>query len=151
MLRYIERFERILISTLTVMMILVIAFAAVELGWMMIRDIFKPPFDLLRINELLEIFGLFLLVLIGIELLHTLRMYFKKSTIHVEVVLTVALIAISRKVIILDLKATSAPTLVGIGIIVIALSIGYFLIRRSHKDKEEKKRTRPLPRQEDRG
>jgi len=135
MLRYIKRFESVLISTLTVMMTLVIGFAAVDMGWIMVKDIVRPPFNLLGINELLEIFGLFLLVLIGIELLHTLRMYFKKSTIHVEVVLTVALIAISRKVIILDLKATSAQTLAGIGIIVIALSTGYFLIRRSHKDK----------------
>jgi uncharacterized membrane protein (DUF373 family) len=103
---------------------------------MMVKDLFSPPFDLLRIIELLAIFGLFLLVLIGIELFHTLRMYFKKSTIHVEVVLTVALIAICRKVIILDLKATSAPTLGDIGIILGALSIGYFLIRRSHKEKK---------------
>jgi uncharacterized membrane protein (DUF373 family) len=145
MLRTIDRFETILISALAVMMILVIALAAIELGWIMAKDIFSPPFDLLRINELLEIFGLFLLVLIGIELLHTLRTYFKKSTIHVEVVLAVALIAIARKVIILDLKATSAPTLVGIGTIVVALSVGYFLIRRSHK--EERPQTRHLSRQ----
>ena len=134
MLKFLTKFETLIISALTVMMALVIVFAAIELGWMIVKDLFSLPFDFLRINELLEIFGLFLLVLIGIELLHTLRTYFKKSTIHVEVVLTVALIAIARKVIILDIKTVSAPTLAGIGVIVVALSIGYFLIRRSHRE-----------------
>jgi uncharacterized membrane protein (DUF373 family) len=139
---YVKRFETLMITVLMVLMALVIVLAGVELAWMLIRDIISPPFDLLRIGELLEIFGLFLLVLIGVELLDTLRTYFMEHVFHVEVVLTVALIAVSRKIIILDLKKTSPPTLLGLGVIVVALSLGYYFLKRSHRESEEpKKRT----------
>jgi uncharacterized membrane protein (DUF373 family) len=140
--QYMRKFERIMISALMVMMALVVILSVIELGWIMVKDIVSPPFDLLRINELLEIFGLFLLVLIGIELLETLRTYFTKNVLHVEVVLTVALIAIARKVIILDLKTIAAPTLFGIGAIVVALSVGYYLLR-SKRDSGKKKDSPP--------
>lgn len=83
---------------------------------------------LLDINELLDIFGMFLLVSIGIELLETVKMYLSSKTVHVEVVFTVAMIAIARKVIILDIKELSSLTLIGIGVIILALSAGYFLL-----------------------
>jgi len=139
MLKYIEKFERLVVNSLMVMMALIVVFAAVELAWMMIKDIVAPPFDLLRISELLEIFGLFLLVLIGLELLGTIKTYIMRSVIHVEVVLTVALIAIARKVIILDVKKTSASTLMGIGVILISLSVGYYLLRRRRQEEERQK------------
>jgi len=139
MLKYIEKFERLVVNSLMVMMALIVVFAAVELAWMMIKDIVAPPFDLLRISELLEIFGLFLLVLIGLELLGTIKTYVMRSVIHVEVVLTVALIAIARKVIILDVKKTSAFTLMGIGVILISLSVGYYLLRRRRQEEERQK------------
>jgi len=45
-----------------------------------------PPYLLLEIHELLDIFGLFLLVLLGIELISTLRTYLTENEVHVEVV-----------------------------------------------------------------
>ncbi len=57
--------------------------------------------------------GYFLLVLIGIELLETLKAYFKKDVIHERVVLEVALIAMARKVIIEEPNTVSSLTLVG--------------------------------------
>ena len=57
---------------------------------------------------------MFLLVLIGVELLETVKMYLAKKTVHVEVVFTVAMIAIARKVIILDVKELFSLTLIGI-------------------------------------
>jgi uncharacterized membrane protein (DUF373 family) len=40
------------------------------------------------------------------------------------------MIAIARKVIILDVKELSSLTLIGIGAIVLALSTGYYLLKR---------------------
>jgi uncharacterized membrane protein (DUF373 family) len=67
-------------------------------------------------------------VLIGVELLETIKAYVKENVVHVEVVFTVAMIAIARKVIILDVKELSGLTLMGIGVIIIALSAGYYLL-----------------------
>ena len=87
---------------------------------------------LLDINELLRIFGFFLLVLISLELLATVRMYIQDDMIHVELVMVVALIAVSRKIIVLDYSKTDAITVLGIAALIIALSAGYYLMKRSH-------------------
>jgi uncharacterized membrane protein (DUF373 family) len=100
---------------------------------MIVKDIVSPPRLLLNITQMLEIFGLFLLVLIGIELLETMKIYLVQHVIRVRVVFMVALIAIARKVIILDLSKLETLTLVGLGVVIVALSIGYYLISQIHK------------------
>jgi uncharacterized membrane protein (DUF373 family) len=129
-MKYLEKVERLVVSSLLVMMVSVVFLSTVELGWIIIKDIITPPAFLLEINELLDIFGMFLLVLIGVELLETVKMYLSEKKVHVEVVFTVAMIAIARKVIILDVKELSSLTLIGIGAIVLALSTGYYLLKR---------------------
>jgi len=129
-MKYLEKVERLVVSSLLVMMVSVVFLSTVELGWIITKDIITPPVFLLEINELLDIFGMFLLVLIGVELLETVKMYLSEKTVHVEVVFTVAMIAIARKVIILDVKELSSLTLIGIGAIVLALSTGYYLLKR---------------------
>ena len=131
MLSLIKKFERIIVTTLIVMMAVTILLATVELGWLIIKDVITPPIILLEIHELLDIFGLFLLVLLGIELISTLKTYLTENAIHIEVVFAVALIAIGRKVIILDVKEISSLSLLGIGAIIISLSVGYFLVKRA--------------------
>lgn len=129
-MKYLDKVERLIVLSLLVMMVSVVFLSTVELGWLIVKDIITPPVFLLDINELLDIFGMFLLVLIGIELLETVKMYLTKKTVHVEVVFTVAMIAIARKVIILDIKEVQSLTLIGIGAIIVALSAGYFLLTR---------------------
>ena len=131
MLDYIKKFEQIIVISLLAMMVLTILLSTIELGWIIVKDIVTEPVLLLEINELLEIFGMFLLVLIGIELLETIKAYLAESKFHLEVVLMVAMIAIARKVIILDVKELSSLTLIGIASIIIALSAGYYLMKRT--------------------
>ncbi len=135
MLSLIKKFERIIVTTLIVMMAVTILLATIELGWLIIKDVVTPPIILLEIHELLDIFGLFLLVLLGIELVSTLKTYLTENEVHVEVVFAVALIAIGRKVIILDVKDLSSLSLIGIASIIISLSIGYFLVKRAFHGK----------------
>ncbi len=60
---------------LIMMMIVVIFLTTIELAWIIIQDIITPPIIFLEIDQFLEIFGFFLLILIGIELLElTFRM-----------------------------------------------------------------------------
>ena len=130
MMKYPEKVERVVVVTLLVMMALVVCLSTVELGWFIIKDVITPPIFLLEIDELLDIFGMFLLVLIGVELLETVKMYLTQKTVHVEVVFMVAMIAIARKVIILDINELPSLTLIGIGAIIVSLSVGYYLLTR---------------------
>jgi uncharacterized membrane protein (DUF373 family) len=123
--------EKSIIIALICMMTLVVILATLELGWIIIKDIFTEPMFLLEIDELLDIFGLFMLVLIGIELLETIiKNYLTENVIRVEVVLVVAIIAIARKVIILDVKDLSGTVLLGIAAIILSLCAGHYLIKR---------------------
>ena len=130
-MKFIEKIERVIVLSLLVMMVLVVLLSTIDLGWLIIKDIITPPVLLLDINELLDIFGVFLLVLIGVELLETVKMYLTEKVVHVEVVFTVAMIAIARKVIILDIKEVLSLTLIGIAAIIVALSFGYYLLTKN--------------------
>ena len=131
MMPVIKKFQKIIILVLVVLMAVVLFLSTIELAWEIIKDIITPPIILLEIDELLEIFGLFMLVLIGIELLDTIaKTYMTESVDHAQIVMAVAIIAIARKVIILDVNELSGVTLVGIAAIILALSIGYYLIKK---------------------
>ncbi len=130
---HLKRFEHIVITALIVMMVMIVLLSTIELGWIIIKDILSPPHVLLDITELLDIFGFFLLVLIGVELLETIKAYFVEHIVHVEVVVEVAMIAIARKVIILDVKDYQPMQLVGIAVIIAALSIAHYVIKYVHR------------------
>ena len=127
---FLQKFERFIVICLTLMMVLVVTLTTVELAWIIIRDIISDPIILLELNELLEIFGFFLLVLIGIELLETIKAYLKTKVVHVEIVLEVALIAISRKVIILNIEKYESLTLIGIAALIAAVSLAFLVVKR---------------------
>lgn len=133
---FLELFERLIVGSLILMMIVVILLSTIELGRLLVLDIFSPPHYLLDINELLDVFGFFMLILIGVELLETIRAYLNEHEVHVEIVLEVALIAVARKVVIIDVKEYSPETLLAIAAIVLSLAVAYYLqkqLRAKHK------------------
>ncbi|MDY0280904.1 MAG: phosphate-starvation-inducible PsiE family protein [Salinivirgaceae bacterium] len=84
--------------------------------------------DQQEIDELMDLFGVFLLVLIGIELLDTIKVYLRRNVVHVEVVVLVAIIALARKVVVLKIEELSGNHILGIGVLIVSLSIAYYLI-----------------------
>ena len=130
---FLKKFEHVVIIALISMMVVVVLLATIELGYIIIKDIVTPPIILLEIAELLEIFGFFLLVLIGVELLETIKAYLLEKVVHVEIVLEVALIAIARKVIILDLEKYESLTILGIAGLILAVSVAFFVVKRKLK------------------
>jgi uncharacterized membrane protein (DUF373 family) len=125
------RFERIIYGVLIALLIVVLAFAVGELVWVLFTNLTNFPPLLLENHELTTVLGVFLLVLIGVELLDTMVEYFRDNAIHVEIVVLLATIAIARKVILLDPAAADPLELVGIGIIIVGLAAAYFLIKRA--------------------
>ncbi|WP_224248140.1 phosphate-starvation-inducible PsiE family protein [Hyalangium gracile] len=123
----IKKFERFVVVSIIVMMMVVVALSTLELGWIITKDIITPPILLLDEDELLEIFGFVLLILIGVELLETIKAYLRDSVIHVEIVLEVALIAIARKVIVVDLSKYDGISVLALAALIIALAAASFL------------------------
>lgn len=129
--RFLKLFERVIVGSLIVMMALVILLSTIELGRILISDIIKPSDYFIDIYELLDLFGFFMLIIIGVELLETIRAYLREHEVHVEIVLEVALIAVARKVVIVDVKDYSPASLLAIAAIVLALAAGYYLQRKA--------------------
>jgi len=129
MRRFVERFERFTYIVLIVFLMLVLLFTLFELGWLLFAGLFEGSIYRLTSPELFDLFGYFLLVLIGLELLETIKAYLEKNEFHVEIIVLVAIIAIARKVILLG--SATAGELIGIALIIIALCGGYYLIRRA--------------------
>ncbi len=134
MLSYLEKFEGIITRTLLVLMAGVVLLATIELAWILVQDALTPPMFLLDIHELLELFGLFLLVLVGIELMHSVKTYIVRREFHLETVVTVAIIAVARKIIVLEPKELPEGALLGIAVLVLALALAFYVIRRSRKE-----------------
>ena len=80
-------------------------------------------------KTLIELFGLFLNILIALELLENITAYLKKHVVHVELVLVTSLIAVARKIIIFDSTKKGSDDLIALGIAILCLSIGYVLVR----------------------
>jgi uncharacterized membrane protein (DUF373 family) len=91
------KIQKLTVFVLAAMLVVVVLLSTVHLGVLIGEEMWKQPRFLISVDSLLEIFGYFLLVLIGVELLETLRAYLHEKTVHVRVVLEVALIAVAAR------------------------------------------------------
>lgn len=126
-----RKVEKFIIYTLIIMMAGILILATFELGYYLFRTIINSDYLLIDLDELMDLFGVFMLVLIGIELLDTIKVYLRENVVHVEVVVLVAIIALARKVIALKLEDYSGTSIIGLGVLIVALGVTYYLIKRA--------------------
>jgi len=127
------KIQKFTVLVLAGMLVVVVVLSTAHLGMLIGEEIWKQPRFLIPVQGLLDIFGYFLLVLIGVELLETLKAYLKKDVIHVRVVLEVALIAMARKVIIEEPNAVSGLTLFAVAALILALGIALHFERQAQE------------------
>jgi len=132
MLHLIAKFEKVLYIILLCLLGIVLIASVIDLGYIVFTYLFDGPFPILENKEILSIFSLFLLVLIGIEFFETILAYLRDNVIHVEVIIMVAVIAVARKIIILDTSETTDVHLAGLSLMMLSLGVAYFLVRRSN-------------------
>lgn len=127
----IDLFKRIIVYILIVGLAVVIVMLTVslfEVLWGMITDLNTI---LLSKEEVLRLFGLFLLIVIGIELMDTFIIYAKEQIVKVEIVLLVAITAIARELIVQDYEHSSGVTLASLGLLIVGSTGAFYLMRRS--------------------
>jgi uncharacterized membrane protein (DUF373 family) len=131
-LHFTESVEVIISKILSLAMIWVILLSVCDLLIFLGKELVNHSDDLLK-DTLFAIFGLFLNVLIALEILENITAYLKKHVIQVELVIVTSLIAVSRKIIILDLEKKTAADLIGLAIAIFALSISYLIVRSTNR------------------
>jgi len=117
-----------IIRVLAVMMVLVIVLCVADVGFVIYEKLTTPPEYLLTLNDIFAVFASFLAVLIAIEIFANITLYLRDDVIHIRLVVATALMAIARKVIVLDFTTVEPEYVYGIGIVVLALGITYYLV-----------------------
>lgn len=120
----------IAVKFLVVLMAVVILWGVFDVVWVLYDRLKTPPVMLLTISDILATFGAFIAVMIAIEIFENLTIYLRKNVIAVELVMATALMAIARKVIVLDYSKLSPEYVWATAGVVLAMSIGYWLVKR---------------------
>ncbi|NJR17189.1 MAG: hypothetical protein HC785_16705 [Calothrix sp. CSU_2_0] len=128
-MHFIETIEVIVAKILSLCMLIVILAAIGDLIVFISKELLLFANYGSFYKTLFKVFGLFLNVLIALEILENITGYLKKHVLQVELVIVTSLIAVARKIIILDLDKVSGMDIIGLGIAVLSLSISYFIIR----------------------
>jgi len=131
-LNQIRKVEVLVSKLLSIMMLGVLLVSLVELGFVLTEEILRAPHGFFS-SSLIEIFGAFLNILIALEVLENITAYLRGSGIRIELVIVTALTAVARKIVIFDFGKHSGSDLIGLGVAIFALTISYWLVRRTNQ------------------
>ena len=126
----IKRVDGIVARVLSILMVVVIAVAIIDLSFFLVKELQEQPLGGLNKTAVISAFGLFLNVLIALEILENITAYLRKHVVQVELVIVTSLIAVARKIIIFDFTKQTGVDLLGLGTAVLALSISYWIVKR---------------------
>jgi uncharacterized membrane protein (DUF373 family) len=147
LLSFYERFEQIVILILTGLIAVVVVFAVWNLALKIFQAILAPgTFDPTDYSVFQAIFGAIFTVIIALEFKRSLLVVAQRqeSIVQVRTVVLIALLAIVRKVIILDLASTDALQVFALAAAILALGAVYWLVRDQDRaisrDRPEKRR-----------
>jgi uncharacterized membrane protein (DUF373 family) len=134
LLSYYQRFEGLVALVLTFLVGLIIVIALFRLTMGVMTDLVFNALNPLDHAVFQTVFGEIMTLLIALEFNHTLQYMVarKQSVVQTSVVLLIALLALSRKFILLDLTAVSPAQLLALAVATLALGLTYWLIRSSH-------------------
>ncbi len=131
--QWMQKIIHLSVRMLAILMTFVILWGVGDVAWNLYQKLINPPIFLLEVSEILAIFGAFMAVLIAIEIFINITIYLKDDVIHVKIVMATALMAIARKVIILDFEKTQPEYIYATAAVVFALSFGYWVIHQLEK------------------
>jgi uncharacterized membrane protein (DUF373 family) len=124
------------LKSLGLLMIVVIVFGVVDVAWTLYQRLMSPPGFILTIGDILATFGAFMVVLIAIEIFQNIILYLRDDVIHVKIVLSTALMAIARKVIILDYDELAPMYIFATGVVLVATGFTYYFVHQIPDDKK---------------
>jgi len=130
LLQVLQRVIRLSVRVLALLMTGLIIMGVIDVVYELYQRMLREPQGLLTITDILATFGAFMAVLIAIEIFVNIIIYLREDVIHVKIVMATALMAIARKVIVLDFEEEGfQPEYVyGIALVVITMSVGYWLV-----------------------
>lgn len=135
-MKLVEKIEALLVYLLIAMLLIAVILGTVQLGIQLAETALRPPFLRIEPQALFSSFGLFLIIIIGLELLKLLKLHLSHHKLQPEVVIEVAIIAVCNKIVTLDLKTMEGISLLGLAALLLALSAGYYVFTRTQREAE---------------
>lgn len=132
LLTFYERFEQVVILILTGLIAIVVVFAVWNLALKIFHAVIAPQtFDPTEYSVFQAVFGAIFTVIIALEFKRSLLVLAERvdSVVQVRAVLLIALLAVVRKLIILDLRSTDALQLLALAAAILALGATYWMVR----------------------
>jgi uncharacterized membrane protein (DUF373 family) len=140
MLTFYQKFEHLVILVLTALIAVVIVFAVWNLAIKVLFSlVLADTFDPTDPAVFQTVFGMIFTVIIALEFKRSLVVLAERgdTVVQVRTVILIAMLAVVRKLIILDLTRTYAQELFGLAAAILALGAVYWLVR------EQDRRERP--------
>ena len=122
---------RFAVKVLAILMVIVIFFGIADVVYVLYQRLLSEPKYLLNISDIFETFAAFLAVLVAIEIFVNIRIYLRGYEFPVKLVVVTAIMAVARKIIVLDFNKIEALEVFSLGAIMIALGITYGLMLRT--------------------
>jgi uncharacterized membrane protein (DUF373 family) len=126
-----QRFESMVALVLTAVIGMIIVVALFRLASQVVVGLVFGVLDPLDQNAFQLVFGEVLTVLIALEFNHTLQFVVarQQSIIQTKIVILISLLALARKIIVLDLDKSTPGELLGLAALTFALGGVYWLLR----------------------
>jgi uncharacterized membrane protein (DUF373 family) len=126
-----ERFEQVIALALSFIIAVVIVIALIQLVIRVLPLLIGGAVDILDHEVFQTLFGMIMTLLIAMEFKHSIirAALRQESIVQVKTVILIALLALSRKFIILDIAATGAATIAALAGATLVLGIVYWLLR----------------------
>ena len=135
--KVISKVNNLIIRFLIVVLTICLLLSLVDLVKIIYQKVATPPYFMIDISALFEIFTLVLIVAIGYELIKSFNKLITSDVIPVMPIIQISVIAVANKIITLDTKHTEPSILFGLAAILIGLGIAFYLLK-DHSIKNEK-------------
>ncbi len=132
LIAFLHKLIKLAVKVLAVLMVLVIFFGVIDVIYVLYKNLMTPPILLLNISDIFKIFAAFLVVLIAIEIYQNIVLYLRTDVIPIKLVIATALMAIARKVIIIDFNTVTPDYIFATSAVVLSLGITYYLVGHFH-------------------
>ena len=134
------KFEHAVVLVLTILLSVIIVSAIWKLAIKVLYSlVLSDTFDLTDLAAFQSVFGMVFTVIIALEFKRTLVLVTERteSVVQVRAVILIALLAIVRKLIILDISPSDAPQLLALAVATLSLGGVYWLVRDQDKREQE--------------
>ena len=128
LISFLHKAIKFAIRILAIFMVMVIFWGVADVVYVIYQQLLEPPFMLLSLSDIFKTFAAFLAVLIAIEIFQNIVLYLRTDVIPLKLVIATALMAMARKIIIIDFDDVIPMHIFAVGFVILALGITYYLL-----------------------